>query len=201
MNVYVETNFVLEQAYLQEQHVACERILLLAEARKASLILPTFCIGESYGALIRRKKRRMRLHSRLSKELKELSRSRPYTTVRSDFQEITKILSTSGGEENRRLEETLLRVVNISTLIPMDGELVGTAAELQTTRALKPQDSLVYASVLAHLRFNAVNTRSCFITKNSNDFSNPDIVSDLAQFECSLFTSFGEAYGYLRSRA
>ena len=200
MNVYVETNFVLEQAYLQEQHVACEEILLLAEAQRANLILPTFCIGESYGALIRRKRRRMRLHGKLSQELKELSRSKPYTTARADFQEITKILSTSGREENRRLEDTLLRVVNISTLIPMDGRLVGTARELQASRALKPQDPLVYASVLSHLGSHA-STPSCFITRNSKDFSNPYIVSDLEQFECLLFTSFGAAYGYLRSHA
>ena len=50
MIVYVESNFILELAYLQEEHEICEKILLLAEQERVSLLLPSFCVGEPYGA-------------------------------------------------------------------------------------------------------------------------------------------------------
>ena len=48
MIVYVESNFILELAYLQEDHENCGRILKLAEAGKIQLILPAFAIAEPF---------------------------------------------------------------------------------------------------------------------------------------------------------
>jgi hypothetical protein len=42
MNVYVETNFILELAWMQEQYESCKNILTLCETGKAKLILPAF---------------------------------------------------------------------------------------------------------------------------------------------------------------
>lgn len=54
MNVYVESNFVLELALLQEQHVACEEILLLCERGTLRLVMPAYCLMEPYETLGRR---------------------------------------------------------------------------------------------------------------------------------------------------
>ena len=196
MIVYVESNFILELAYLQEDHEACDEILRLAEQQSVNLVLPAFCVGEPYGAWVGRDKRRARLHDDLTRELKELARSQPYTASRDEFLDITKALAVSGGEEKRRLDRVALRVLKASTLIPIDHAVLEAAIDLQTSRDLEPQDSIVYASVLAHLTASDA-TLSCFITKNSKDFSNPDIESDLAQNQCALFTSFGQGYGFL----
>ena len=51
MNIYVESNFVLELALYQEQYQDCERVLSICEAGKAKLILPAFCIAEPYETL------------------------------------------------------------------------------------------------------------------------------------------------------
>lgn len=200
MIAYVESNFILELAYLQEEHEVCERILLLAQEQRISLVLPAFCVGEPYGAWVGRNKRRARLHDDLARELKELARSKPYTTSRDDFQNITRALGISGGEEKQRLDSVLLTVLNSSTLIPLDRPIVESAIDLQGTRDLEPQDSVVYASLLAHLRSERVEEPSCFVTKNSKDFSNPDIEADLSQRQCTLCTSFGEGYGFILRR-
>jgi predicted nucleic acid-binding protein len=47
MNVYVESNFVLELTLSQEQHESCEKILELCLTGPHSLVLPAFCIPES----------------------------------------------------------------------------------------------------------------------------------------------------------
>ena len=46
MIVYVETNFVLEIAFLQEQHAACLALVDLARAGKIGLVLPAFSIAD-----------------------------------------------------------------------------------------------------------------------------------------------------------
>ena len=44
MNVYVESNFVLELAFLQEQSSSCEEILSLAEGGRIQLVLPGYSL-------------------------------------------------------------------------------------------------------------------------------------------------------------
>ena len=46
MIVYVESNFVLELAFLQEQHESCNTIITLAESSQVELVIPAFSIVE-----------------------------------------------------------------------------------------------------------------------------------------------------------
>ena len=50
MIVYVESNFVLELAFLQEEHESCLELLSLSESEDICLVLPAFSIGEPYEA-------------------------------------------------------------------------------------------------------------------------------------------------------
>ena len=61
MNVYVESNFVLELALLQEQHASCEDILRLCEAGRMQLVIPAYSLAEPYETLVRRHKQRQRI--------------------------------------------------------------------------------------------------------------------------------------------
>ena len=54
MNVYVESNFVLELALLQEQSASCEEILGLCEAGRVQLVVPAYSLAEPYETLVRR---------------------------------------------------------------------------------------------------------------------------------------------------
>jgi hypothetical protein len=42
VNIYVETNFLIEIALQQEDFESCEKIMLLCEAGKANLIVPAY---------------------------------------------------------------------------------------------------------------------------------------------------------------
>jgi len=46
MIVYVESNFVLELAFLQEEYERCLELLRLAESQDIHLVLPAVSIGE-----------------------------------------------------------------------------------------------------------------------------------------------------------
>ena len=107
MIVYAESNFVLELAFLQEEHESCLELLSLSESGDICLVLPAFSIGEPYEAWVRRSKQRRGLHEQLITAIHELSRSRPYQGSSDEFQELTNLLLRSGEEEKHRLDETL----------------------------------------------------------------------------------------------
>ncbi len=197
MIVYVESNFVLELAFLQEEHESCEELIGLAESSDIRLVLPAFSIGEPYEAWVRRAKRRQELYNNLVTETQELSRSKPYQESSKELRELTNLLVQSGEEEKRRLDEALDRILNITEIIPIGLETLRAAISFQKSRSLEPQDSIVYASVLQHLK-DAPSGPKCFITRNAKDFFNPDIVSELAIYDCKLFVSFSNGLRYSR---
>ncbi len=68
------------------------------------------------------------------------------------------------------------------------------------TLGLKPQDSIVYASVYEHLAAAGLD-RKCCVTKDAKDFLNPDIKNELDRRNCRLLSRFGDALDYVRSPA
>ena len=74
MNVYVETNFILELAFEQEQQIECELILNLCEMGKINLIIPAYSLAEPHEKLIRQANYRKELQRSLDKELVQLRR-------------------------------------------------------------------------------------------------------------------------------
>ena len=70
MNVYVESNFVLELALLQEQSSSCEEILSLSEDGRIRLVLPAYSLIEPYETLIRKQKKGTVRENRLEPESK-----------------------------------------------------------------------------------------------------------------------------------
>ena len=199
MIVYVESNFVLELAFLQEEHESCLELLGLSESGDISLVLPAFSIGEPYEAWVRRSKQRLGLHEQLITAIHELSRSRPYQGSPDEFQKLTNLLRRSGEEEKLRLDDTLERILQTVEVIPIDLSTIRNAIAFQKSLDLSPQDSIVYASILDHLSTASAELR-CFITKNSKDFANPDIENELTAYNCQLMTKFANGLGYIRSQ-
>lgn len=202
MIVSVESNFVLELAFLQEEHESCLELLSLAESRDIHLVLPAFSIGEPYGTWKRRSKQRLRLLEQLNKAIRELARSKPYQGSPDEFQEFTDLLLRSGEEEKQRLDGTLERILQTVEVIPIGLSIIRDAIKFRKSSdkssGLSPQDSIVYASTLDHLTTASEELR-CFITKDS-DFVNPDIENELTAHHCKLLTKFEDGLGYVRSQ-
>ena len=199
MIVYVESNFVLELAFLQEEHESCLELLSLSESGDICLVLPAFSIGEPYEAWVRRSKQRLELGRQLKIAIDELSRSRPYQGSSDEFQGLTDLLFRSGEEEKLRLDDILERILQTVEVVSIGLSTIRAAITFQKSLDLSPQDSIVYASILDHLT-TAPKKLRCFITKNSKDFANPDIETELTKHNCQLLTKFANGLGYVRSQ-
>ena len=199
MNVYVESNFVLELALLQDQHESCDKILSICEAGRARLILPAFCIAEPYETLGRHEKHRKNLATDVASELGQLLRSEPYKEEVESLQNVKNILIRSNEEEKQRLNRTLDRILKVAEVIPLDREILVAAVDYQVKLDLGPQDSIVYASVIHHLD-ETTEPQKCFLNRNSKDFDDPDVVETLDGYSCKMIPRFDDGYNYIQSQ-
>ena len=198
MNIYVESNFVLELALVQEQQASCEEIVRLGEARKARLVIPAYSLVEPYETLVRRHRQRKQMKADLDKELGQLTRTATYSQRLGGFQSLTALLIDSADEEAKRLEEVRARLLNTCEVISLEASTLTAAARYQVDHDLSPQDALVYASVLSHLTQSAA-PESCFLNRNSKDFDDPDIVDELKRHGCTLIPRFDDGLEYVRN--
>jgi predicted nucleic acid-binding protein len=173
LKVFVESNFVLELALQRKDHESCTTLLDLAAQGRIAVFMPAFCVGETYGAIRRQANARNKLGAELVKELGELARSRPYSGSRAEFQGLIDLLLQVKETEREQLNEAL---------------------HSQGSLGLSPQDSMIYASVLARLETDPAEA-SCFVTQDS-DFSIPDVKRALEGYRCKLLPRFSDAVRY-----
>lgn len=199
MIAYVESNFILELAYLQEEHDSCDGIVRLAEAGDITLVLPAFSIAEPYESFVRRYKDRKTLLERLEREIGELARSEPYVTIAERSTAVTGLIVRSLDEEKTRLDGMILRILRCAETIPATAEVMEAAISLQRGAIRSAQDAIVFASVASHLK-KAGSEESCFLNKNAGDFNDPDVEGALERHKCKLVARFSAGLGYVRAR-
>jgi hypothetical protein len=85
MNVYVESNFVLEHALEQEECDSCSEIIRLASLRQLMLLIPAFSLAEPHQAIAGKAKMRSRLGEELRVQVGELGRSKPHREMPVTF--------------------------------------------------------------------------------------------------------------------
>ncbi len=197
MNVYVETNFILELAFMQEQYESCNKVLTLCEAGGSNLILPAFCIAESYATLIHQAKKREQLANNLARELRQLSRSVPYKNNVDVLQNATALLARSSQNEEQQLITVVDRGLKIADIISLEAEIIQAATQHRAKYSLVPRDSIVLASVLYHLS-SAGNVESCFLNKNKRDFDDLDIRESLLNMHCKMLFNFDSGFNYIQ---
>ena len=198
MTVYVESNFLLEVAFEQEQSIDCIAILEIAEAGNALLAIPTFCVGECLERIGRRKQRRRAIQESINLEVNELSRSPSAATLCDQLEKLATALTENTGIDEERFERLLLRLPSFAHFIPFDARIIRNSLEVQTNYPLKSQDAIVFSSVLTHLR-ETKPSRAVFVNRNRRDFDTREIATDLQQLNCSYKPSFAAGLAYIRA--
>lgn len=186
---------------MQEEHYNCRALVDLCSGETpVRLSLPAFAVGEAYEAFERKRRERRRLHDELLKEITRLGRSQPYAGRAAELRQITSLLVRSGEEEKRRLDDALKEVLGVARILPLEEQTFRKALSYQDTLGFEPQDSLVFASVVADLEYRAAaGEPSCLITKNTSDFADDDVIEELGRLGCRALFKYEDGLGYARS--
>jgi predicted nucleic acid-binding protein len=199
VKVYVETNFILELVFGQEQYASCGQIMTLVQNGDINLIVPAYCLAEPHEKLGRQAKDRETIQQALNLEAKQLRRTSSYSQRINSIQELDKLFVQSIEEERQRFAYYRRQLLETAEIIPLTTEIIRQAAEYENFYGLKPQDGLVLASVIIHLRQNKADS-VCFLNKDHKDFDNPDIKDELARYNCRLIFQFDHGYQFLQAQ-
>ena len=198
MTVYVESNFLLELAFEQEQANDCLGLLDLAQSGKVTLLVPAYCVGESLEKIGRRKQQRRSIQEAINSEVKELSRSSSAASVCEQLKRMATALMENTKIDEERFEALLLKLHDCAQFVPMHGTINRKSLEVRRKYDLPPQDAIVYASVLDHLESSNA-AKAVFVNRNSREFDTREIATDLQQLNCSYKPSFAAGLAYIRA--
>jgi hypothetical protein len=199
MTAYVESNFVLELALQQEECDACSAIVELASQGRLVLVVPAFSLAEPHVAIAGKEKARNQLRRDLDAQVRDLARSKPHHTVPTDFAAFAAVLADSAQFERDGVRDSVLDLVQRAEVIALDAVILKSALDIQAEFAISGQDSIVLASVLAHLHAHRP-PQSCFLNRNTRDFDDPDIRKKLEDQGCMFFGKFGQALNYMNAQ-
>jgi predicted nucleic acid-binding protein len=199
MNVYVESNFVLEQALEQEQCESCKELIGIASSGSIRLVVPAFSLAEPHIALMRRGNERSRLSAELQKHLSELGRSKTYREVSGNFSELAALLIASAERERAGLQSATDGMLKAAEIIPLDSDVFHQAGGIQVAFDMSVQDSIVLASIVSHLAATKP-VESCFLNRNTKDFDDPNVREMLDEFGCKFFGRFDDGLHYIQAR-
>lgn len=198
MNVFVETNFVLELIFQRDHYVVCQQLVEMAEKREITLSLPAYSVVEPYESIIRRRKSRRQTYDALSRELADITRSMPFEEKANELAQLTGLLIQVGEVEQNEARKVISQLLKVATLIDLDNAILQDALSAQESISLGPQDAVVFASIMS--RADAHGAPSCFITRNNKDFSDPVVVDQFEQCNCKLFFDFERGCSYIRHK-
>ncbi|HWE49721.1 MAG TPA: hypothetical protein VG273_08035 [Bryobacteraceae bacterium] len=199
MNVYAESNFVLEIALEQDECESCTEIIRLASAGRLRLIIPAFSLAEPHQAIAGKAKARSRMRDDLRTHLNELARSRRHREIPATFDALAAALVASAEFEKEGLRRAVSQLLQNAHIVPLDAAILDSAASIEIAYGLSGQDAIVLASVFRHLEANALE-ESCFLNKNRWDFDDPDILERLDALRCRFFPRFTPALAWISSR-
>jgi len=175
VNVYVESNFVLELALERQQHESCRQLLQLSSAGFVNLIVPAFSLAEPHDVLASNDRTRRKLSNDLKSHLDELGRSERHRQAPDAFRHLARILFTAGEIERDGLRYTLRWMLEDAQIIPLNSDILDSASDgFEARLGLPAKDSIVLASVQSHLE-ETLPGESCFLNRNTKDFDSAGV--------------------------
>jgi len=199
VNIYVETNFVLELVFQQEQYQSCQDILELSQAGKVNLVTPAYSLIEPQEKLTRQAQQRKKLNQELSQELAQLIRTDSYRSYAEQIESLKSLVIQSIDAEQERFIQYREQLLKTAEIIPLTSEILEQGASYEEIYHLGGQDAIVLASVLSHLQDNNSDS-ACFLNRNSRDFNQPDIKEFLDFYQCKLITTFPNGLDFVKSQ-
>ena len=201
MNVYVESNFVLELALRQAQSESCQTLVDYAANGRIALTIPAYSLAEPYDTIIRRRKERAQVKQEVDTALSQLQRTSSYSDEIGQLRNLTNLLISSANDEKRHLESAITRLVEVSEVIPLTPEIILASLKRQENFDFSPQDAFVYASVVSHLEESGSAGQHCFLNRDAKDFEDQNVVDELSNWGCKLLTNFDQGLDFVRSLA
>lgn len=193
MNVYVETNFLLNLGLHQEGVDAATSILTSAEHGKIDLVIPAMALMEAITTMEAKRRERERVIKDLKDQASQLKRSKNLKPLES-IEATIGVLVNLNDNEAVAIQESIQRALSCCRVLSPTAAIMDLGIGAQHDRELQPQDSVIFASIYQDLKSMSTPVPSCFVS------TDPDLIGKifetLKNHNCKCFISFDEAQRY-----
>ena len=195
MNVYVETNFVLNFGLRQEGHNAVVEIVALAQSGRLTLVLPAMAALETISSLEVKRSRRKQLITGMNDELGQLKRSKD----RADLEPLETgigVLAKLNQQELIEVQKALGQITACARLLTHTERVMSNSIQAQQSLAVDPVDSMIYGAIFTDLENLASSDSSCFLSTDGTLVSK--VFGELKARHCTCFTRFDEGLEFVQ---
>lgn len=199
MNIYCETNFILEIVFAQEESIYCEKLISLCQRKKIRIILPSYSFAESIYRLENQIKLQNNFQKDLNSQITHFSRNSRNIQQIKTFSELDTFLNKNTEDSTKRLEECRKVLTKNAELISFDENVLKKVNSVKSKYDLTLQDAIIFTSILSHLQQNKAS-QSCFLNRNAKDFSTSEIKTKLKSLNCKLIPSFEDGLKFIDSQ-
>jgi predicted nucleic acid-binding protein len=198
MNVFVESNFMLELALRQGESREAIGILELAEQGAIRLIVPAFSLVEPRYKLYRDRSERLLLRDSLDRHLEQMVRSEGFADLRERSNVLRLALASKADADTAEFEAVIQRIMKCGVVLPLTQDVLA-AALIRQTKDLEPLDALVFASVEGYLKSNPGDS-SVFANKDAKGFLSKSVADDLDKHGCVVIPTFNDTLAFIQKR-
>jgi predicted nucleic acid-binding protein len=198
MIVYVESNFILELVFDQEESSSARRILRWAREQKFDLVIPAFSLVEPAWTLSHRQQARARLHTEMERDLYQLKRSVRRRKLAESLTEAVKQIRQISEQDNGRFDRVLRRVLSIARVVDLNAVSLGALSSMQRRFNVSRLDAVVLGAVLADLKSLGSKPNCLFVTRDRELAAK--LAPSFRRYNCDLQTSFVSARNVLKNR-
>lgn len=138
------------------------------------------------------------IQDQLQPLIRQLSRSQEFAKLPETSKDLLSAIVASGEEARGRLDEAIRVIERHGAIQPLTSGVLSAAVALEKRFSLSPPDSVVLASVVAHL-MDAPGGPRCFVSQDKKGFANPAIHDELSAYGCKVLVNFTDAEGYVAS--
>lgn len=199
MELLLETNFLIELVFGQEQAIACETLLRAAESNSLTIHIPAFSLMEQVYRLAGANKKRLNMQAKVQQELiqaqRETTEKAGISSLERDFNTLLEIRSQ---QQQERLLELSQRVSKVTQVVPLSTAVWVRAAELAEEVELTLPDCIVCASLLERVDDLGVVPPKLFVTRDKKAFRQPAVKQLFEDQGCEVLLSFEHVVQKLR---
>jgi predicted nucleic acid-binding protein len=194
---YVESNFVLELALVQEGALDARQLLEAAQEGEIELAIPVFALCEPYSTVTNRARLQRRSWQPIEDQLRDLQRNAENQDLVEGLRaHLARLLELGRGEMNS-LEQVIRELLICAAVLPLTPEVHEASSRYQNEHDLAPADAIIYATVIRDAAARDAATEKFFVTRNSKDFDAPAIREQLREHRCELLFEFTSARAHI----
>jgi hypothetical protein len=206
--VYVESNFLLEIAFTQQDAAAAETILRLAEDSSIVLAMPAVALVEPFATIRYRNSERREVLDSWSHMMNRLKPNRlsdlglfaPKQRLDAGMVDAYGDAADLVRQQSSLLNQMVDRVLGVAKILPFGATEMRRALSYREL-GLDTVDSLIFAIIITHLEQANPSDVSCFVSRDKKGFANQDISAELSSHGSRYISTFTNALAYIQSSA